>query len=242
MPKNNFKADIDYYIEQYPDVYPNFKNKILSYMNKRWESAFNEVLRNLELASAAQSLPDITLICDAGVISKSDQKKFISDFTEVIRGLSVGRVLSDDGNWVDTRCLIGIIEGDICETIFCRGDGDLLHKGRILFDNYDENELKKLIKLGNVWVLGKYIGEKHDPTAPTPGYTIFHNRERGIKNYSNEYSSYVELLKFADWSIQPIFFIMKDGIWFIGAPKKNYGTVIEKGSILRLEDVLKLHQ
>jgi hypothetical protein len=242
MLKEKFKSEVVYYIEQYPGVYVEHKEKILIFMKKRWKSAFRKTSKALNIDPKNQSLPDITQVCEMGLIGKPDQATFIRDFADVIRGLCFGRTLFDDGEWVDTRCLIGIIENNICKAIFCRGDGDLVLKGQILLDNYDEEKLTKLISLGDVWKLGKFIGVKHDVNTPIPGYTVFDERDRDTVHglgVCSTYKSYSDLLKYADWSIQPIFFIMKDGVWYVGAPKKSYRNLIKKGSVLRLDEVLK---
>lgn len=241
MLKEKFKADIAYYIEQYPGIYFEHKDKILAFMNKRWKSAFRNAAKALNLHPKNHSPPEITQVCEMGLIDKSEQSKFVVDFADAVRGLSSGRTLFDDGEWVDTRCLIGIIENNICKAIFCRGDGDLIHKGQILLDNYDEEKLNKLISLGAVWSLGKLIGEKHDANTPIPGYTIFYERDRDTVHGlggSSVYKSYSDLLKYADWSIQPIFFIMKDSVWYVGAPKKSYRNLIKKRWVLKLDTVL----
>jgi hypothetical protein len=242
MLSEKFKSEIVYYIEQYPGVYVEHKDKILIFMKKRWKSAFSNATKALNLDPKNQSLPDITSVVEMGLIDKFDQPKFVSDFTEVIRGLSSGRDLFDDGEWVDTRCLIGIIEDDICKSIFCRGNGDLNHKGKILLENYDEEKLKRLINLGDIWLLGKKIGRKHNFNTRNPEYTSFHERDMGIESPLGPfwtYKNYSDLLKYADWSIQPIFFIMKNGVWYVGAPKKSYRNLIKKGEVLRLDEVLK---
>ena len=241
MLKEKFKADIAYYIEQYPGVYLEHKDKILTFMNKRWKSAFRNTAKALNLHPKNHSLPEITQVCEMGLIGKSEQSKFVVDFAEAVRGLCLGRTLFDDGEWVDTRCLIGIIENNICKAIFCRGDGDLIHKGQILLDNYDEEKLLKLISLGDVWTLGKSIGRKHNINDRNAEYTSFHNRDMGIKSSLRPfwtYENYLTLLRNADWSIQPIFFIMKDGVWYVGAPKKGYRNLIKKGEVIRLDEVL----
>ena len=179
MSNKYLKNEIAYYLEQYPGVYSDNKDKILIFMNKRWRSAFRETAKALKLHPISQSLPDISQVCEIAPMNKSDQSKFVKDFADVIRELSSGGTLFDDGEWVDTRCLIGIIENNTCKAIFCRGDGDLIHKGQILLNNYDEEKLKKLISLGDVWTLGKSIGRKHTYSARKPEYTSFHNRDMG---------------------------------------------------------------
>ena len=240
MSNKYLKNEIAYYLEQYPGVYSENKDKILIFMKKRWSSAFREAAKALKLHLTSQSLPDINQVCEIISLNKSDQSKFVKDFADVVSALSLGRTLFDDGEWVDTRCLIGIIENNTCKSIFCRGGGDLIDKGQILLDNYDEEKLKELISLGDVWTLGRHVGEKHDRNNPTPGFTIFHDREMGIKHHFvfHTYKNYSDLLREADWSIQPIFFIMKDGIWYVGAPRKSYRNLIKKGQVLRLDEVL----
>jgi hypothetical protein len=241
MSNKKLLSEIAYYIEQYPGIYSENKDKVLIFMSNRWKSTFIETARALKNNLKNNSLPNIIQVCETATISKSDQSKFIGDFIEVIRELSTGRTLFDDGEWVDTRCLIGIIENDVCKAIFCRGDGDLIHKGQILLHSYNEEKLKKLISLGDVWTLGKSIGIKHNFNDREPEYTSFHNRDMGIKSFFEPfrtYKNYSSLLRNADWSVQPIFFIMKNGIWYVGAPKKPYKNLIKKGEVLRLDEVL----
>jgi hypothetical protein len=63
-----------------------------------------------------------------------------------------------------TRSRIGIRNADgTITSVYCHCDGYLSHNGRLLLDHWsDEKKLRKLMKMGDMSVLGEEIGVKHD--------------------------------------------------------------------------------
>ncbi len=83
-----------------------------------------------------------------------------------------------------TRSTIGIQNADGTVTgIYCHWDGYLSHNGRILAENYtDEDKVRKLIGLGDISSLGPHIGNQHDfDNAPTLSCNAY-GRDRGEKD------------------------------------------------------------
>lgn len=71
--------------------------------------------------------------------------------------------------------------GDI-RAIYCHWDGYPEHNGRILVQNYtDEDKIDALLALGALSVLGAEIGEKQDFNKPTEGWCLAYRRDRGEK-------------------------------------------------------------
>ena len=83
-----------------------------------------------------------------------------------------------------TRSMIGKLNDNGTVTaIYCHWDGYLEHNGNILAENYtNPNRVDQLMELGDLSVLGQYIGEKHDFDNRTLGYCSAYGRDRGEKN------------------------------------------------------------
>ena len=83
-----------------------------------------------------------------------------------------------------TRSMIGKLNDNGTVTaIYCHWDGYLEHNGSILAENYtNPNRVDQLMELGDLSVLGQYIGEKHDFDNRTLGYCSAYGRDRGEKD------------------------------------------------------------
>lgn len=83
-----------------------------------------------------------------------------------------------------TRSTIGIQNEDGSVTgIYCHWDGYLSHNGRILAENYtDEDRVRELIALGDISSLGAEIGTAHDFDSIPPGVTNAYGRDRGERD------------------------------------------------------------
>jgi hypothetical protein len=80
-----------------------------------------------------------------------------------------------------TRSIIAIRNADSqFQAIYCHWDGYLSNNGRILAENYtDEDKVRKLIALGNISSLGPYIGNQHNfDNAPRDECNAY-GRDRG---------------------------------------------------------------
>lgn len=86
-----------------------------------------------------------------------------------------------------TRSRIGIMNDDgTITSVYCHWDGYLEHNGKLLREHWsDEKKLRKMMKIGDMSVLGEEIGKKHDfknaEGARGNGCT-FYKRDRGEKN------------------------------------------------------------
>jgi hypothetical protein len=131
-----------------------------------------------------------------------------------------------------TRSVIGVMHGDNCKSIYCHWDGYLEHNGRILQDHYDSAKTNQLVALGDLSSLGAQIGEKH-PFSPfggskedealyehakDMGYCTFYGRDRGEKNVgwkvTNTFEAFLDRVHGCG---AEYYYIMKDGVWYVGA-------------------------
>lgn len=82
-----------------------------------------------------------------------------------------------------TRSRIGIRNSDgTITSVYCHWDGYLSHNGELLLKHWsDEKKLRKLMKMGDMSVLGEDIGNRHSFDNPdTRGYSCtFYKRDRG---------------------------------------------------------------
>ena len=83
-----------------------------------------------------------------------------------------------------TRSTIAIQNADGTVTgIYCHWDGYLSHNGKILAENYaDEDTVRELIALGDISSLGKTVGTAHDFDNCPAGETNAYARDRGERD------------------------------------------------------------
>ena len=100
-----------------------------------------------------------------------------------------------------TRSYIGVRNTDASvDYIYCHFDGYPEHNGQILAEHYtNPNRVNELLKLGDLSVLGKFIGEKQDfnvEKAPVKkrDYCLAYGRDRGETNVGKKNSGYDELI------------------------------------------------
>lgn len=63
--------------------------------------------------------------------------------------------------------------------VYCHWDGYTEHNGKILAESYDVAKTKELMALGDLSILGRDIGEKHDFDADASGWCKAYGRDRG---------------------------------------------------------------
>jgi len=80
-----------------------------------------------------------------------------------------------------TRSIIAIQNADgQFQAIYCHWDGYLSNNGRILAENYtDEDKVRKLIALGDISSLRPHIGKQHDFDNPPRDECNAYGRDRG---------------------------------------------------------------
>ena len=95
-----------------------------------------------------------------------------------------------------TRSYIGVRNTDSSvDYIYCHFDGYPEHNGQILAEHYtNPNRVDELLKLGDLSVLGKFIGEKMDFDKRVKDTCLAYGRDRGESNVGKKNSGYDELI------------------------------------------------
>ena len=95
-----------------------------------------------------------------------------------------------------TRSYIGTRNTDgTVDYIYCHFDGYPEHNGQILAEHYtNPNRVNELMKLGDLSVLGKFIGEKQDFDKRVVGNCLAYGRDRGESNVGVKNAVYSELI------------------------------------------------
>jgi hypothetical protein len=95
-----------------------------------------------------------------------------------------------------TRSYIGVRNTDASvDYIYCHFDGYPEHNGAILREHYSNiNRVNELLNLGDLSVLGKFIGEKMDFNKRVQDTCLAYGRDRGESNVSKKNSGYDELI------------------------------------------------
>jgi hypothetical protein len=95
-----------------------------------------------------------------------------------------------------TRSYIGIRNTDASvDYIYCHFDGYPEHNGAILREHYSNiNRVNELLELGDLSVLGQFIGEKMDFDKRIQDTCLAYGRDRGESNVGKKNSGYDELI------------------------------------------------
>jgi len=129
-----------------------------------------------------------------------------------------------------TRSRIGVMHGDNVKSVYCHWDGYLEHNGAILQEHYDSVKANQLVALGDLSSLRPEIGEKHkfsqfDCDELTSeefekrygGMCTFYGRDRGETGTEwKTHSNFTDFFECVDGSWCEWYYIMKDGVWYVG--------------------------
>ena len=129
-----------------------------------------------------------------------------------------------------TRSRIAVMHGDNCKSVYCHWDGYLEYNGSILQKHYDSAKANNLVALGDLSSLKPEIGEKHAfsqfelRAEEVAGYKIltenwctFYGRDRGESNVDFKTDATFEaFLGSVDNCGAEWYYIMKDGVWYVG--------------------------
>jgi len=96
-----------------------------------------------------------------------------------------------------TRSYIGIRNSNNTVTyIYCHWDGYPEHNGNILVKSYKSpNKINELLKLGDLSVLGEFIGEKQDFEKRIRDTCLAYGRDRGDANVNAKTTIFEDLIK-----------------------------------------------
>ena len=129
-----------------------------------------------------------------------------------------------------TRSRIGVMHGDNVKSVYCHWDGYLEHNGAILQEHYDSVKANQLVALGDLSSLRPNIGEKHkfspfDCDELTSeefekrygGMCTFYARDRGETGTEwKTHTNFVDFFAEVDGSWCEWYYIMRDGVWYVG--------------------------
>jgi hypothetical protein len=122
------------------------------------------------------------------------------------------------------------MHGDKVKSVYCHWDGYVAHNGAILQEHYDSAKANQLVAMGDMSSLGRVIGEAH-PFSPhtnaedkalyeaarEAGYCTFYARDRGETGTEFQVAhTFEEFFEQADGCGAEYYYIMKDGVWYVG--------------------------
>jgi hypothetical protein len=112
-----------------------------------------------------------------------------------------------------THAAIGIINDDNTVTgIYVHYDGYISHTGNILKKYYNRETTYKLMELGDLSLLEKEIGEKHDYHDPYYNWCISYKRDRGETDTDAEiYDNIEDFIN--NFDAKYIYLLDNDNIW-----------------------------
>jgi hypothetical protein len=95
-----------------------------------------------------------------------------------------------------TRSYIGVRNLDsTVDYIYCHFDGYPEYNGKILTEHYSNiNRVNELLNLGDLSVLGKFIGEKNDFNDRVRDTCLAYGRDRGESNVDKKNDDYDKLI------------------------------------------------
>ena len=139
-----------------------------------------------------------------------------------------------------TRSRIGVMHGDICKSVYCHYDGYIEHNGRILEQYYDSARANQLVALGDISVLNPMLeapeGVEHDFDTPAKNVTIFYGRDRGEADVAWKVAhTFNDFLRQVEACYAEYYYIMKDGVWYVGCPYKDSRLVPLSEAIAELD-------
>ena len=144
-----------------------------------------------------------------------------------------------------THSRIGVMHGDKVKSVYCHWDGYLEHNGQVLEQYYDSAKANNLVALGDMSTLRPQIGEKHAfsqfdlPAEEVEAYKeltrdwcTFYGRDRGEVSVWKVANTFEEFLEQADGCGAEFYYIMKDGVWYVGTTYENTHPLSKRLTLL----------
>jgi hypothetical protein len=146
---------------------------------------------------------------------------------------------------MSTNSRIGVMHGDKVKSVYCHWDGYLEHNGQVLAQYYDSAKANNLVALGDMSTLRPQIGEKHAfsqfdlPPEEVEAYKeltrdwcTFYGRDRGEVSVWKVANTFEEFLDQADGCGAEFYYIMKDGVWYVGTTYENTHPLSKRLTLL----------
>jgi len=121
------------------------------------------------------------------------------------------------------------MHGDNVKSVYCHWDGYLEHNGAILQEHYDSVKANQLVALGDLSSLKPEIGIQHafgyhgteisaeDYETQFGNMCTFYGRDRGEKGTEwKTHTNFVDFFAEVEGSWGEWYYIMRDGVWYVG--------------------------
>lgn len=133
-----------------------------------------------------------------------------------------------------TRSRVGVMHGTVCKSVYCHYDGYLEYTGNILQKHYDSTLANALVARGDNSGVQETLEEMN----------FYEDRERNdedVKGFLNSTPwtvahTFEEFLEQVEGSGCEYYYIMQDGVWYVGAVYEVSGLI--KGGLVPLTDAL----
>jgi hypothetical protein len=132
-----------------------------------------------------------------------------------------------------TRSRIGVMHGDKCKSVYCHWDGYIAYNGAMLQEHYNSSKANFLVALGDLSSLCPEVeipeGVEHSFDKPAGNITVFYGRDR--KETGTEFQvdhTFEEFLERCDNCCAEYYYIMKDGVWYVGTTYSSDATLGNK--------------
>jgi hypothetical protein len=125
-----------------------------------------------------------------------------------------------------TRSRVGIMQGNVCKSVYCHYDGYLDHTGRVLQEHWDQDMVLELMELGD-----------NSGIHETPEEMNFY-KDRGETGVSAiEAHSFREFIDQVQACFGEYYYVMQDGVWYAGCVYETQG--LKKGGLVPLDQALE---
>lgn len=124
-----------------------------------------------------------------------------------------------------TRSRVAVMHGDVCKSVYCHYDGYLEYTGEILHKYYDSTAANALVARGDNSGVQATIEEMNfysDRGEQDVGYRVAHSFEEFLEQVEGCGCEY--------------YYVMRDGVWYVGAVYAVPGLI--KGGLVPLSDAL----
>ena len=124
-----------------------------------------------------------------------------------------------------TRSRVAVMHGDVYKSVYCHYDGYLEYTGQILADYYGSTQANELVARGDNSGVQKTIAEMNfysDRGEEDVEWQVAHTFEEFLEQVENCGGEY--------------YYVMKDGVWYVGAVYAVSGLI--KGGLVPLKEAL----
>jgi hypothetical protein len=125
-----------------------------------------------------------------------------------------------------TRSRVGIMQGNVCKSVYCHYDGYLEHAGRVLQDHWDQDMVLELMELGDNSGIQVTLEEMN----------FYKNRgETGVEAIrANTFKEFIDQVQ---GCCGEYYYVMRDGVWYAGCVYETQGLI--KGGLVPLAAALE---